>query len=287
MPAASPAVTPWLQKGDKISDIQTARSSPLSPPRTSIAGGSGDARRNSDDAHDEVERMVDELADAMVMSWGRSFFVPLDALYRIITPDRVRAALSSIETISADVEDLSKQICGSTVPRPSKRATVTVCRRIFAILIYIGKGHMIQDFVEQGLSDRDLPFQEADTADFQLQRNTRGGPAEILSLFNSSNWRSIEKRLFYRNQWSFLAPYFRFSTDSQLQVLHYEFDDKLVLPILPVGGIGGASVRSGPYATIEKVKIHPGHYIHPSVSTTISIPWTKLRVVQRDNWGLC
>ncbi|RSL95783.1 hypothetical protein CDV31_013754, partial [Fusarium ambrosium] len=119
-PSASLALAPWLQKKDKISDLQVAGSSQSAClPRASIAGSRKDTQRKADGVHDEVESIAMELYGAMEKTnRGNLYFVPIDALHRIITPDRVRSVLSSIKTILVDIEDLTRQICGNSVPKP-------------------------------------------------------------------------------------------------------------------------------------------------------------------------
>jgi hypothetical protein len=238
---------------------------PESPPH-----GSSDRTTNENDARvspanglvDEIENIREDISGALRPSRDRQMkFLPLDALHNIIAPDRVKKVLLSSNIVPADTtDDVTRQICGSMVLKQTKRLSVTVRQKIFAILALLNMQRTILDFIEYDVSDRDLPLEQThDSSGLQLRRNGRGGQAEVLHLFNSNDWSVYFKRLFYQQQWAFVVPYFRFSTTSELQALHYSFLHSTILPILLPEDASDNFERYGGFSVVAKVRIHPAH----------------------------
>jgi hypothetical protein len=216
----------------------------------------------------------EELRDAFEESQENPMrFLPIDALHRIVTPDRVRQKLGTLGVVSTeDADDLTEQIFGTWVPKRTKPLSVTVRQKIFAILVLLKMVPAILDFVSHDVHDEDLPFvfnffgPSRNTC--QVLRSTKGGPSETISLFDSTEWTSRLLESFHRYQWRLLAPYFRLSTNSQPWVLQYNFDDNIVLPMIKTGE---DEIRGGGFADVTKAKIHPAHHDRCSVSAPLQI----------------
>jgi hypothetical protein len=207
------------------------------------------------------DKSLDEdLRDALVKSQGNGMrFLPVDALHRIVTPDRVRQELETLGVVLAeDADDLTEHICGISFPKQTKPLSITVRQKIFAILVMLEMVPAILDFVSHDLHDEDLPFTlkfgpSRDT--YQVLRSTRGGASKPVSLFDSTEWKISSLESFGMYQWMFLVPYFRLSTNSQPWVLQYNFNDNIVLPMMKT-----EITYEGGFGQVRKVKIHPAHH---------------------------
>jgi hypothetical protein len=122
--------------------------------------------------------------------------------------------------------------------------------KLFAILTLIGKCQSILDFMVEGISDIDLPFQ---LSDIKSSENLLGShnSARIDRLFTKwSNWDLQELSRF---QWSLLAPVLELGHSSK----HYDFHSNSILPF--VEDDEGSRVTGG-FSSVRRVKIHPAHH---------------------------
>ncbi|OMP85752.1 Cyclin-dependent kinase 4 [Diplodia seriata] len=126
-------------------------------------------------------------------------------------------------------------------------------RKLFTILAYMGRAYEICAFIDEGLSDSDLPL-------------TYHMPGVILkgrhgnSIPYLSDWR-IGKRLdFAKYQWSILVPVF-----SGQQ--HYVFHENTILPFVHEKLVSG-----GAYSDVCEARIHHAHHITNGVSRRSELP---------------
>lgn len=108
----------------------------------------------------------DELRGAYcrTKSKGRSDFLPVDALDRIITHERIREEIVKLSRKSRhehDADQGARLLLGSS----SRPGQIISWKKMFAILALIDKLETIWDFIRQGVSDIDLPFTK--TFDFR------------------------------------------------------------------------------------------------------------------------
>ncbi|KAL8408706.1 hypothetical protein RB594_007232 [Gaeumannomyces avenae] len=135
--------------------------------------------------------------------------------------------------------------------------------RIFAILILYSRGSLVRHFIEQGVSDRELPLRlaMAPTAG-PGRRNVPTPrlewPAEPIP--RPPDWfQPQEIRRFLSTQWPFIPPYFAPSAGGG--VAHYEIPPEAILPWVKISSANdGQSTwtegeNSGGYGVVRKVKI--------------------------------
>ena len=163
--------------------------------------------------------------------WGTHRFIPADALDRIVTEQAIRDELNRSTDLDAlDISVISHTIC-------------EYARKIFAILVYIGKGNLVSSFLSEGITDRDLPINNFEGPSQQKESIPRIKTVGGLS--------SRELNDFRRVQWYFLAPVF---TSARTQ--HYEIDDNCVMPFIKDTEL---EARSGGFSDVWEVVIHPAH----------------------------
>jgi serine/threonine protein kinase len=215
------------------------------------------------------EDLRDALFSSLVKtSQGTGEFLPASVLESLVTETRVRRILTVLfSTWSSDgIAQMAKSICGSGNSSPSeesytRRNPPRTYRKIFAILVMIDKAADIVHFIEEELSDLDLPLSRAapTNGSNRIDLRRRGTPEEELRCL--SGWSQKAIRGFDQWQWSMLSPFFRMS-DSSRRVRHYILNDKAVLPFVQEEK-GEQSVNSetvGGFGSVFKVNIHPSHH---------------------------
>lgn len=185
----------------------------------SDVGNFAEARR---DAASELQH---ELFDALIEQrpGAQCFYIPEDRKGRIIT----RVAIQEQCRVGVDsryVENVHK-----------------LGRNLFAILGYIGKAPEICAFIDEGLTDADLPFVYQSATGILTRQNG----TEIRS---SRDWQSATRFAFVRDQWHILTPIF---SDKK----HYQFHDNAILPFTHE-----ELLSKGAYSEVFETSIHPAHH---------------------------
>ncbi|KAF4544497.1 Protein kinase domain-containing protein [Lasiodiplodia theobromae] len=114
-------------------------------------------------------------------------------------------------------------------------------RNLFAILGYIGQAPDLCAFIDEGLTDADLPFVYQSATGIL----TRKDGTEIRS---SKDWESATRFAFVRDQWNILTPIF---SDKE----HYQFHDNTILPFTHE-----ELVSKGAYSEMYEATIHSAHH---------------------------
>jgi hypothetical protein len=200
------------------------------------------------------EHLVDLLTRAKVESvvpYPRKF-IPEGQLELLVTQLSVKQELQRslfkacpLRKPSLDahwIQNLSRKIC----PEASE-ATPRVYRKIFAILLLIGKVHKIESFVKAEVSDEDLPLVQLEGS----SRLTRETEADVL-LTCFDDWKRCTNDRFEEVQWTVLAPTFRISDDNS--VTDYILDSKEIIPFT-----SWKEVAKGKSGIVYQAKIHPDH----------------------------
>jgi len=118
----------------------------------------------------------------------------------------------------------------SSPPRDYVAAIRSGFLRVFCILVDIGYGRYFDWFLQSGLDDLQLPFEERPSS------FPTGGDAQAL-------WEKFEAA-----QWMFCAPPLRFFYRNR------SFHSKLILPLVEVTHLG-----DGATASVYMVQVHPAH----------------------------
>jgi hypothetical protein len=184
------------------------------------------------------DTLEDRLNDAQIESLNHQFFISREKLDHLITRDTI-------------LEELLRIYPNEQSNHGNMADTISAkAQEVFAILVFIGKGNEIDQFLTEEVLDADLPLcfkgSKKLTRD-HLQTNS-GHVVE-----SSTKWNRRDIQGFYRAQWSFLAPVFKVSEGFK----HYEFEDDCILPFSYDDDL--AQTKFGGYSTVHMVKIHPAH----------------------------
>jgi serine/threonine protein kinase len=167
----------------------------------------------------------------LIIQTNRKFFLPISALEALVTEDAIgRELRGTIPAFALERPHLPSQIARTS-------------RKLFAILVYLGKGSLITAFLDEHITDSDLPL-EVPLA--LVGQENQGMLSKVFA-----NRRSRDINDFCRVQWYFLAPIF-----DRLHE-HYELDDNMVLPFIKNEE---SSAQQGGYSEVWEVKIHPAHH---------------------------
>jgi serine/threonine protein kinase len=190
-----------------------------------------------------VSCLEQRLLDSQI-PWGTHWFIPADALDRVLTEQAIHEELNKSTNLSAwDIYLTSHRIW--------KHA-----RKIFAILVSIGKGSLVSSFLTEGITDANLPI--------NIPKGSSQQKAWITPIKTFGSWSSRELDDFRRVQWYFLSPIF---TNARTQ--HYELDDNCVMPFIRDKE---HEAKSGGFSDVWEVVIHPAHQkLFDSVSQFVSI----------------
>lgn len=198
-----------------------------------------------------------------------SHFYPLKTVRRIFTRERVLAQLKTYEALP-DAQNYVNLICGDESgagPMPSYT-------KIFAILTLIGKGPVIVDFVDAGLSDDTLPYYRYDFPKAKRQHylflKDTGTPIAVLG-----KWAPHDRTAFENTQWMLLVPFLELGPGNMVQ--EYELSERDSLPWCK-SRLGGpespeSSIATGAYGKVYCVDIHRDCHGFQQVLQTVRSSW--------------
>lgn len=190
-------------------------------------------------------------------------FFPENDLMALMSEEYVKQEL---ETCFEDwaphkVEDLAREICHQ--PFSPHRAR-TGFKRIFAILVLCEKPNDIVRFIEENVSDADLPLNKSAPPEglpnfYHLIRKDQNSTLKSFRKWSySAIWR------FEEWQWTTIAPFFQLG--SQREVRHLQLQDQAALPftqdsrfVLDEPAYQKLEFEGG-YSNVFKVDIHPDHH---------------------------
>lgn len=194
----------------------------------------------------------------MIFTKGQNSFIPRGKVDDLINVDVVKRELDFLPeaTIPHDssTDDLARIICGEGSHKP-------VYRKIFALLTWKKNLGAIFQFLDEGVSDKDLPLKPYDTqgkpledSHFRVHRNNH--PTQIVSCFGG--WADRKIKEFLRCQWTVLSPFLVLGDATNIQ--HHEFHNDVILPFQPLYPETELVRMSGGFAVVNKVQVHPDHY---------------------------
>jgi hypothetical protein len=212
-------------------------------------------------------------------------FFPWGVLSALITETCVRDELGNHRKSFEDpsdgfIEIMVRRICKESASfdqcvtgQKSKEQKLGGFRRIFVILVLIEKTPDIVKFLEEGVSDSDLPLnkverhREKGVYDLRLSRD----PSRRLKCFRKK-WSQLHIRLFEEWQWTCLAPFF--AKCEYKDVKHYRLQDEVILPFTYDGRRDDADVHrmlefEGGFGKVFKAEIHADHHnFHDSTTSS-------------------
>ncbi|KAB5549730.1 hypothetical protein GE09DRAFT_1288323 [Coniochaeta sp. 2T2.1] len=163
-----------------------------------------------------LTRLRGALEDAKVKVDENNWSVPGPRIYKLITEGAVRNALQTSYYQTTDVDALVREICRTNVSKSRNKPVSfhyrdrdTSCRRVFALLVLIGKA--MTDTVEpivKKLCDLDLPLQFHDeTSSVYSVRDMTFQPIseKFLDCFQTPEWSAEDRRNFCIVQHSLIS----------------------------------------------------------------------------------
>ena len=154
--------------------------------------------------------------------------------------------------ITPAIVQLEIESTGLPAPEASKNATKTCkdAKQLFATLAYIEKASTICSFLEEGISDDDLPLSRTNSDEgSMLLKRTSGEPVEAFT-----GWDDEDMEDFDRIQWWMKAPIFEESE-------HKDLLSGNILPFIPLPSdedVGES--KQGGYSEVYAVRVHPAHH---------------------------
>ena len=191
-------------------------------------------------------------------------WLPLDKLDETVTEGNVRTEILRVLPDLAQRNTLLDLcvtlICKSHVDSTINQQNVTSCRKVFAILVMMGKTNCIIKFIIQsGLRDIDLPLQQV-IGPTRKPQMFKGDSSQALSCFE--DWEPYWQDSFRNTQWKLLEPFFSCADATHMaqeRVLFYPLEDGIGLPFTFDNQNCPAGYLSG-FGVVWKVKIHKAHH---------------------------
>jgi hypothetical protein len=155
----------------------------------------------------------------------------------------------TVNSIARDIQERSDS-CGEDDARATAEDAHKWAKKLYAVLALVKKGSDIKSLLEEGLSDRALPLarEENEPGLFSLQLKD-GTPIKTFS-----SWSEKDREKFDRVQYWMTAPVFH-------DKVHYELNDKTILPFVPFGGSSEMKKsKQGGYSEVYPVRLHPAHH---------------------------
>ena len=187
-------------------------------------------------------------------------FLPIDKLDTIISEKAIEGELR----LHGQDAGMAKKIWGT---EGSKISELTTRRKIFAILVMVGKVPAIVDFIKNGIYDSSLPFlfhdgsgDRAGSYDvYRKLKGQNGKPDKETKISFFEDWKDHDLDSFRTNQWQFLAPYFILVSKDNNKVIHFPLEDRSVLPFIEDIKTSEPPAQHGGSADVRRVKIHRAH----------------------------
>jgi hypothetical protein len=192
---------------------------------------------------------------------GNRYFIPINELQKLVRRDYVEAELRSMYPLNEEeVSAYSEYICD----KAKNLFTVLLCGSSTIIR------ESILDFVDDAISDDDLPFGRGyspTTEPFNTYRRPFGlcrrnhlrchlSDHRACGIKALSTWPQPEISHLCRDQWLVLAPVFRRILGD---IPYLELDDNIVLPFIEDQEGSPNLIQRGGYSEVWGVRIHSAH----------------------------
>ncbi|KAL1795665.1 hypothetical protein ACET3X_005889 [Alternaria dauci] len=236
----------------------------------------------NDDAKLELEQLCDllpivegcqelqtRILDALQRTWNTQGhdqeFLPKGALCRLVNTDTVVQVLKkdlSHSHTTESIRQLAGRVCSESHVIHRGKEKIKTFRKIFALLVIAEYTSSISLFLEEDVSDLDLPLMlmKSNGKSGLCRRDPSGKPSNtLLQCFQHPKWSPIKLRNFQEYQWKLLAPFF--AQDDDGDVKHYALHDHHIIPFVPPDDAEEEDVdRTGGFGKVFMVRIHGDHH---------------------------
>ncbi|KAF1850768.1 uncharacterized protein K460DRAFT_274684, partial [Cucurbitaria berberidis CBS 394.84] len=189
-------------------------------------------------------------------------FIPKEDLCRVVNTDSVtRALMKELSQVHSheQIRSYAKVICTELETNEIQRgkAKIKSFRKIFALLVLVEAASSIVRFLDEDVSDQDLPLtlvRRQGTDELYRKGNRNKKPLRCFKL------SPVKLENFQEYQWWMLAPYFSPGEDGVMK--HYILQDDHILPFVDPDDAdeGGVVIKTGGYGRVLMVRIHPDHH---------------------------
>lgn len=191
-------------------------------------------------------------------------FLPQKELAALMTEAHVKQELHQCfeDLDSTTIAQFARKICGTTAGQGEH---VSSFKKIFAILVLCEKPNAIPKFLEEDISDSDLPLLKttpSGTSSPNIYHLARRGQQDTLKCFHG--WSHTAVWRFEEWQWSTIAPFFH--RGGKKYVPHLELQDQVALPFEQDSRFPDKTRTyqrlefEGGFSNVFKVRIHPDHH---------------------------
>lgn len=192
-------------------------------------------------------------------------FLPKAQLCRLVNPDSVARELmkdlSHIHT-AEQIKTYADSVCREMEVIHRGKPKIKSFRKIFALLVLAETSSSIPLFLEEDVSDLDLPLASLrNGGTIELHRKDPSGkPSQVpLKCFRHQIWSPSRLWNFEKYQWIMLAPFF--SQDDCGDVKHYILRNQHILPFVASHQAEGDDAEyHGGFGKVFMVRIHEEHH---------------------------
>jgi hypothetical protein len=194
-------------------------------------------------------------------------FFPRKKLSKLVTKDCVLNELTRSlgDTHSqSQIKSYAQRVCDEIeLPKENddnRPPRIMSFKKIFVILVMIQKTSSISKFIEEGVTDLDLPIGKRPKAgtDARIDLRLSRAPEDELQCFH--NWTQFEIVSFEEWQWTTISPFFH--KGSRKDVQHFCLPDSAILPFTFDSSRDkkALSEMEGGYGRVFEVNIHEDHH---------------------------
>lgn len=177
-------------------------------------------------------------------------YLPLDKFEAIFSSQAVELLMkANASKLAGEPRQRHRQIMG-----PGDRSF----RRILATLVMVQQVPYVENFIDAGIGDADIPVRRSDEG--VVQGFTTRHDKNVIRFLQS--WSRSSAELFFLYQRMFFVPFFDIREN---QLCSYEFGSEIRLPWQHYG-----EKTSGGHGLVHKVQIHPEHLRFRSPSANVS-----------------
>lgn len=187
-------------------------------------------------------------------------FLPNDSLDNIMKPGNIKEYISASEhpTLRNRCSDIIKFVCGN----PELKAS-----GVFAVLLLIDNPELIVDFMEERISDRDLPLclRDKGTSHFTQCCLDKKVDESLIPIKRFDKWGYVQRFAFYNHQWWVKLPVFEKNVSKSLDAHPaIQLHNSSILPWVEYKPIYQQN------SDVVRVRIHDAHHrFEPAVSHEI------------------
>ena len=191
-------------------------------------------------------------------------FIPKDELCRVVNTESVtRELVKELSKVHSheQIRSYAKNVCRESVTGEMRKgkAKIKSFRKIFALLVLVEAASSILLFLEEDVSDQDLPLtlvRHQGTDELYRKSDQHKVP---LRCFKHEMWSPVKLENFQEYQWWMLAPFF--SPDEDGIVKHYILRDEHILPFIASNDKEDQIAdKTGGYGKVIMVRIHADHH---------------------------